>query len=164
MSQRKTEEVDEKQMRAFKNKIRLRLMLIYIGIAFISATVIAPAVINLGATRDPYIAERSMFAWYILQRDCHVEEGRDATWYGKWATWKCADGTEQVSKFSKTEMEEFIQKQKDELGLESIARNQEPGLFDTLNEYLHGIIRVNLNTFLILVILIQVTVIHYKLR
>lgn len=166
MSQRKTstKEIDETQMRAFKNKIRLRMLFIYVSIAVISATVIAPAVINFGSTRDPYVAERSLFAWFILQRDCHVVEGEDTTWYGKWAVWKCADGSEQLSKFGQAEMDKFIQGQRDELGLESFARSQEPGMLDRIGEYLRGLIRVNFNTFLILVILIQVTVIHYKLR
>lgn len=166
MSQPLMNEPKEESMKIRGRKIRWQLYAMYTLLAAVCFIAFAPIVLHLDQASNPYTNERATFAWMVAQRHCKVVEGKDTTWYGRWATWKCLDGSSHVSKFGSAEIQSFLDSQRSNIGEPVFDRAPEDdgSVIGRLMEFIRSTFRVNLNTFLLLCILVQVSMIHYKLR
>lgn len=148
-----------------KQKSKLTTLFAYaLGLLFM-LVILIPAV-TLDGTADRNRVERGQYAWFIKQRQCEPIPGKDAKWWGGTSQWRCVDGSLHESRFTQEEILQFSKMSVEDLILYNSQRSEREhaGLFEPLIEFLRSNFRVNSNTLILLIILVQVTSINYRLR
>lgn len=127
--------------------------------------VLIPAV-TFDNTSERNNTERGQWAWFIKQRACKPVSGKDVKWYGGTSHWKCADGTVHESRFGHEEVLKFSNMTIEDLILYNaqVQKADNDGFLAPIIEFLRGTFRVNSNTLILLIILVQVTSVNYRLR